>query len=266
MSSASSGRAGQRTSTSPAGGVAAVTKAAEILHSFTALSPVLSIRRLAERTSIPRSTVHGLCVALAEASLLESVPGRGYRLGPALVELGGQVIDRTGLVEAAEGVLERVPRRDGTEAHLGQLVDGWIVYLDRATGVIRAPMNNRVGLRVPAALTGCGRAALSQLEPEEALARVASAARAERWRTPSPEDLAADLHLGRTRGYVVTSHWQPGRVSVAAPVVDPGTGVPIGGVSIAGPSELFSASVVEATARNIVAAARTISTRLPPRR
>lgn len=252
----------------PASGVAAVTKATEVLHSFTALTRVLSLRRLAERTGIPRSTVHGLCVALEAAGLLERVPARGYRLGPALVELGGQVIDRTGLVEAAEGVLERVPRRDGTEAHLGQLVEGWIVYLDRAAGVLRAPMNNRVGLRSPAADTGCGRAALSLLDPAEVRIRVADAARSERRREPEPNEtnvLDGELRLARKLGYIVSTSFQPGRLSVAAPVAAP-DGTPVGGVSIAGPIELFSQAVLQRTAVDVMAAAKRIGERLPPRR
>lgn len=245
-----------------------MAKAAEVLRSFTALTPVLSLRRLAERTGIPRSTVHGLCVALEEAGLLEQVPGRGYRLGPALVELGGQVIQRTGLVEAADGIMERVPRPDGTEAHLGQLVDGWIVYLDRAAGVIRAPMNNRVGLRTPAVSTGCGRAALSLLDPADARIRVANAARAERRPAPGPDELTAldsDLRQARELGYVVSTSFQPGRLSVASPVAAL-DGTSVGGVSIAGPIELFSRRVLHRTTTDVVAAAKRIGERLPPRR
>lgn len=252
----------------PSGAVAAVVKAADVLHSFTALTPVLSLRQLSARTGIPRSTVHGLCQALESAGLLEVAPGRGYRLGPALVELGGQVIDRIGLVEAAEGVLERVPRRDGTEAHLGQLVDGWVVYLDRAAGIIRAPMDNRVGYRVPAALTGCGRAALSVLETGEARARVERAGHAEPGRALDADGLAAlesDLTQAREHGYAVSSTFQPGRLSVAAPVTDRAGG-PIGAVSIAGPVELFTRSYLQATAADVVTAARRIAERLPTRR
>lgn len=259
---------GARHDGAPAGAVAAVVKAADVLHSFTALSPVLSLRQLSARTGIPRSTVHGLCQALESAGLLEIAPGRGYRLGPALVELGGQVIDRIGLVDAAEGVLERVPRRDGTEAHLGQLVDGWIVYLDRATGIIRAPMNNRVGLRVPAALTGCGRAALFLLDPAEARARVERAGRSEpsrALRAGALAELEAQLRQGRERGYLISSSFQPGRLSVAAPVTDR-SGSPIGAVSIAGPVELFPRAYLEATAVEVVSAARRIGERLPTRR
>ena len=45
-----------------------------------------------------------------------------------------------------------------------------MVYLDRASGPVRAPMRNRVGLRAPAHLTGCGKAALALLPAGEYVA------------------------------------------------------------------------------------------------
>jgi len=260
VSAEASGSAGQRR----AGHVGSVAKAMRVLHAFTPVAPVLSLRRLSARTGIPRSTVHALCATLVEAGMLEEVPARGYRLGGALLDLGGQVIDRTGLVDAAEGVLERVRRTEGTEAHLGQLVGGWIVYLDRATGVIRAPMDNRIGLRVGAHRTGCGRAALSALPPAEARRRVTEACAADGTSPPAPADLAADLAAIRERGFVVSHGFQPGRASVAAAVVD-ATGAAVGGLSIAGPHRVFTDAFVRATAREVVRAAATIGQRLPRR-
>ncbi len=244
-----------------------MAKAGDVLRAFTALTPTLSLRQLAKRTGIPRSTLHGLCLALVETGLLEAQPRRGYRLGITLVDLGGQVIDRTGLVEAAEGVLDRMPRRDGTEAHLGQLVGGWIVYLDRASGVIRVPMDNRVGQRAPAHSSGCGRAALSMLSAREARARIEDAARSER-RSPSPTDidvLLVELRRARRHGYVVSSAFQRGRVSVAAPVVG-ADGVPVGALSIAGPEGLFTPRVLTSTAVAVMRAAARVGERLHSQR
>lgn len=244
--------------------VRSVAKAMHVLQAFTPLAPVLSVRQLSERTGIPRSTVHALCATLADAGMLEEVPARGYRLGGSLLDLGGQVIDRTGLAEAAEGVLERVRRAEGTEAHLGQLVGGWIVYLGRASGVLRAPMNNRIGLKVGAHRTGCGRAALSALAPAEAARRVAQACRADGEAPPPPAVLAADLADVRARRYVVSRSFQEGRASVAAPVLS-ASGAPVGGISIAGPARLFTEAFVRATAPVVVRAAATVAERLPRR-
>ena len=240
--------------------VGAVAKAARVLEAFTPLVTSLSVRQVAERTGIPRSTAHALCLTLCDAGLLEETGGRGYRLGPALVGLGGQVIERTGLVGAAEGVLGRLAPSDGLEIHLGQLVGGWVVYLDRASGPVRAPMHNRVGLRAPAHLTGCGKAALAMLPPAEVAARVEEVCAAESRRPPDLAALTRELARARRAGFVVSDTFQPGRTSVAAPVLDP-AGRPAGGISVAGPTPLL-AGRRDRIRDQVVAAAATISRRL----
>ena len=105
-------------------------KAAALLRAFGPSAPVLSVRQLAVRTGVPRSTVHALAATLAEEGLLDVVAGRGYRLGPLLVGLAGQIIERTGLVAAVEGAAP-VRRAPGQEVHVGQLVGAWVVYLHR---------------------------------------------------------------------------------------------------------------------------------------
>lgn len=241
--------------------VGAVAKAARVLEAFTPLVTSLSVRQVAERTGIPRSTAHALCLTLCDAGLLEEAGGRGYRLGPALVGLGGQVIERTGLVGAAEGVLGRLAPTDGLEIHLGQLVGGWVVYLDRASGPVRAPMHNRVGLRAPAHLTGCGKAALAMLPPAEVAARVEEVCAAESRRPPDLAALTRELARARRAGFVVSDTFQPGRTSVAAPVLDP-AGRPAGGISVAGPTPLLAGRRRDRIRDQVVAAAATISRRL----
>src|SRR3954466_1541044 len=258
MSVVESGTAGQRAKD---GRVNSVAKATTILGTFTPLVRVLSLRQIVRRTGIPRSTAHGLCVTLCDAGLLEEVPHRGYQLVSALVALGGQVMDRTGLVEAARGQLERPLRRDGTEAHLAQLVGGWVVYLARRTSRHGAPMNNRVGMRAPAHRTGCGKAALSHLHEKEVASRVRQTCAADHLEVPDFGRLHDELARARQRGYVVSVDFQPGRVSVAAPVLDAHQ-VIVGGVAIAGPAKLFDAITIEQTAAEIVAVATAISERI----
>jgi DNA-binding IclR family transcriptional regulator len=241
--------------------VESVAKAVRVLQAFTPLVTSLSLRQLADRTGIPRSTAHAICLTLCDAGLLEEVAGRGYRLGPALVGLGGQVIERTGLVGAAEGVVERLAPGDGLEIHLGQLVGGWVVYLDRASGPVRAPMRNRVGLRAPAHLTGCGKAALTLLPSNEVAARVEAVCAAEPGQLPDLDALAAELAAARRAGFVVSDTFQPGRTSVAAPVPDP-SGAPAGGISVAGPTGLVTGPRFDRIRDQVVTAAATIGRRL----
>ncbi|MBW3605431.1 MAG: helix-turn-helix domain-containing protein, partial [Actinobacteria bacterium] len=195
-------------------GVASVAKAAAILHAFSPLTTTLSVRQLAERTAVPRSTVHALCTTLCGAGLLEQVAGRGYQLGPALVTLGGHVIDRTGLVAAAERPLRSVRLGEGQEVHLGQLVGSWVVYLDRRAGPEAVPMRNRVGLRALAHRTGCGKAALAALPAAERRRLVINGCDRDRVARPNLAALDAELDAAAATGYVVSSVFHPGRTSV----------------------------------------------------
>lgn len=245
--------------------MAAVGKAAALLRAYGPGRDVLSSRALAARTGIPRSTAHALARTLADEGLLEAVPGRGWRLGPLLVGLAGQIIERTGLIAAVEGGLDGLLRVAGQEVHVGQLVGGWVVYLHRETGPIRAPMNNRVGLRAAAWRGGCGKAALSRLPAEEVDERITRLCRDEDVPAPDRCALHEELRTARLAGYVVSSSFQAGRTSVAAAVVD-ADGRPAGGLSVAGPAALFTRAVLRRTAEDVVEAAERARRHLAPAR
>lgn len=241
--------------------IAAVSKSAVLLRAFAPTTDVLSTRALAARTGIPRSTVHVLATTLAAEGLLETVPGRGWRLGPLLVGLAGQIIERTGLVAAVEGALGGLRRVAGQEVHVGQLVGGWTVYLHREAGPVRPPMDNRVGLRAPAWRGGCGKAALSCLPAAEIDERIARLCRDEDLAPPDQAALHEELAAARRAGYLVSSTFQAGRTSVAAAVVD-ADGRPVGGLSVAGPSSVFTRTVRQRCAEDVVEAAARAARRL----
>ena len=241
-------------------GVAAVSKAARLLRTFSPMTSTLSLRQLAERAGVPRSTAHALCISLVEAGLLEEVAGRGYRLGPALVSLGGHVIDRTGLVAAAEEPLRGLHVPGGLELHLGQLVEGWIVYLDRAGGGA-PPMRNRVGLRAPAHRTGCGRAALSRLPPVAVAELVTATCASGGAAIPDLQELLAALERARTDGYAVADTFQRGLTSVAAPILDEHER-PVGALSFAGESGRFTPEVCRQVGQRVTALAEAINRQL----
>lgn len=243
---------------------ASVGKAAQILRAFRPTVEVLSVRGLAERTGLPRSTVHLLCRTLCDNGLLETVPRGGYRLGPLLLELGGLVIERTGLVEAVEGSTAALRRVPGQELHVGQLVEGWIVYLHRESGPTRVTMTNRVGMRAPAFLSGCGKSALAALDPVDADQRVRRLCRDEELPLPDMAALDEELAAARSAGYLVCRSFQPGRTSVAAPVIG-ADGQPAGALSVAGPNSTFPVARMAGLGRSVASAASVASRRLQGR-
>lgn len=251
------------TAASPSGSgrVRAVAKAAAVLNCFAPRTPVLSIREIARATGIPRSTVHALCRTLGDARLLEEVPGRGYQLGLGLVPLGGQVLARQSFVEATEGLLGVLTRESGTWVLVGQLVEGWIVYLARHVSERHGPVNSRAGLRAPAHRTACGKAALSLLDDAEVMRRVRLACAAERLPLPDDAALLGQLAEVRRSGYVVSSDWRPGRLAIGAPVIGPADAV-VGGISVVGPSSVFTPQVTGRLAPRLVSVAARVGERL----
>lgn len=238
-------------------GVKSVAKAARILRTFEPGRRALTVRDIAARTGLPRSTCHAICTTLAAESLLELLPAGGYQLGPGLVGMGGQVIERLGLVEAANPSMLSLARSTSGEVHLAQLVLGWVVYLTRTEPERRVHMHNRLGLRVPAHLTGCGKAALSQMEP----ARVRELLGQAGVDHAAAERLLSELAGARARGFVVSGSFQPGVVSVAAALTGP-DGTVVGGLSVAQRREALDRRRAVALGTAIRAAALDTSERL----
>ncbi len=237
--------------------IESVLKASTILKAFEGGRRPLTVRDLAGRTGISRSTCHALCATMEAEELLEKVPGGGYRLGPALAVLGGQVIERAGLVEAALPAMQQLAHEERGEVHLGQLVSGWVVYLHRIELDPRLPMRNRLGLRAPAHLTGCGLAALSALGP----ARAREVLRLHDGEGAGAGEVLDDLERARVAGYAVSGRFQAGVVSVAAPLRGPG-GAVLGGISVAVPAEAMDARRTVRAGAAVVRAAASTSERL----
>jgi IclR family acetate operon transcriptional repressor len=235
-----------------------VAKAARILSTFQPELRVLTVREIARRTDLPRSTCHAICATLTAEGLLEQATGGGYRLGPALAGMGAQVIERSGLVEAASRTMNLLSRTVGGEIHLGQFAAGWVVYLIRVEHA-RVSMNNRLGLRVPAYLTGCGKAALSTLEPDQV--REFVAATTDQARPPDLDALQAELSVARRQGFVVSDSFEPGFVSVAAPVLGR-DGRVVGGISAAHERAVVDPARTIRIAASVVEAARQTSERM----
>lgn len=244
--------------------VKSVEKAAGILNCFSPRTQVLSVRSLAGMTGIPRATVHVLCATLCDAGLLQMVPGRGYALGVTLVALGGQVLHRQNIIEAGHDLMPSLLWKDGTWVLVGQLVDGWIVYLARYTSAHHGRVNSRTGLRAAAHRTACGKAALSKLDDDEAVRRVTAACEREKEPLPDWGRLRADLARAREHGYVVSGDWRPGRRAIGAALIDQGGSV-VGGISVGGPLQLMSPDVLTRLAALLVPTAARMSQRLPAR-
>jgi IclR family acetate operon transcriptional repressor len=193
------------------GHVQSVVKATVILQAFDRQHRSLSIRQLVERTGIPRSTCHALVTTLVETGLLErQQPRDSYRLGPALVVLGGRVIERDRFQDVVHDISASQLSGLQMEIHVAQFVGTGVVYLEKGGQARR--LANTTGRFRPLRTSACGLAVLMALPNDEALKHLQDVPPSRRG------EILRDLHVQLRRGYVVTRSSQPGYLALASPV------------------------------------------------
>ncbi|MFC9660459.1 IclR family transcriptional regulator [Nocardia sp. NPDC127606] len=239
-----------------------------ILDAFDAATPTLTLLGLAERTGLPRSTVHRILDQMIRLRWLAHAPG-GYRLGLRVLELGGLAAEQNELREVVGPLLYELSQRTGLVGHLAVLDGREVLFLDRSGGRGRVVIPTRVGGRLPAHSTAVGKALLATLEPGIAEAALRGNAVARTARTIVDR---AELHreLARIRNRqgvaVDTEESLPGVGCVAVPIR--GRGVAVAAISLSGTvkgerTALDTARLARALAEVAKEASRTLAPRHP---
>src|SRR5690606_25837139 len=107
--------------------------------------------------------------ALVQAGYLRSEL-QGYRLGPRLIELGYRARSQMPLIQIARPHLQRLADSTRDTVHIGVREDGDVLYIDKLSSSRGLEMRSRIGLRMPMALTGIGKALMLDLPASEWLA------------------------------------------------------------------------------------------------
>ena len=148
-----------------------VTRAAAVLGALAEPGGGRSLGQLAERTGLPKTTVHRICTALENVGYVQVDPGTGQReLGPALLRLA--VIGRRDLRSVLEPYLARLSRDLNETVDLAVLDGGSILFVAQHPAPERELMAiARVGYRFPASSMASGKVLLARL-PDAELRRV----------------------------------------------------------------------------------------------
>jgi DNA-binding IclR family transcriptional regulator len=247
----------------PASAVSAVRKSLQLLDAFTGDVQEMSIRELARRSGVARSTAHRLASELEEWGALERTPTGGFSLGVKLFELGSQVPTSVSLREATipyahhlHGVTRltvNIAIRDGAE----------ILYLEKITSRTLTVPHSRLGGRLAAHATALGKAILAFSPPDVVDAILATELPALTPKTlTDPDVLRKELAQVRANrlAYDVEES-KLGLFCVAAPILD-ATNRAAGAISVTGATALDQAerfaAAVQTTA---LAASRSIRPR-----
>jgi len=205
-----------------------------VLEAFKGEDGAVSPAELARRAGLPKSTVHRIVASLVEEGLLERQAAR-VRLGVRLFEIGQRVPRQRVLRDAARPYMHDLREATRQTVHLAILEGSQVVYVDILASPGAPPLPSRVGGRLPATVTGVGKAMLAFSPPDIVRAILdAGLPRVSPRSKVAPGMLARELTGIREAG-VAYDHEESGLgiVCAASPVLGTGGDV-LGALSISG--------------------------------
>jgi IclR family acetate operon transcriptional repressor len=217
---------------------------------------------IADQLHIPKSAAHRLLADLIRLGYVRQVRDLGeYVLTTKLVSMGLSFLSHTGVIDIAQPLLDRLAEQTGELVRLS-VVDG-----DRLTWVARA-QGARQGLRYDPDMgsiarlscSSSGWAWLSTLKDDDALKLVSQQGLGmpDQFGPNAPKSLKAllkALHDTRKSGFALTEEtYTPGLNAIAVPVGLAGQ-MPLGTISVAGPSSRLTRQRMLSIAPQLVSAA-----------
>ncbi|HEY1819470.1 MAG TPA: IclR family transcriptional regulator [Trebonia sp.] len=205
-----------------------------VLSAFKGEENAVSPAELARRVGLPKSTVHRIVASLVDEGLLERQAAR-VRLGVRLFEIGQRVPRQRVLRDAARPYMQDLREATRQTVHLAILEGGQVVYIDILASPGAPPLPSRVGGRMPAHVTGVGKAMLAFSPPETVRAVLdGDLPRVSQRSTVAPGLLAKELD-GIRRSGIAYDHEEsgPGIVCAASPVLGV-DGEVLGALSLSG--------------------------------
>ncbi|MBU3646464.1 MAG: IclR family transcriptional regulator [Limnohabitans sp.] len=217
---------------------------------------------LAEQLNMPKSAAHRLLADLVRFGYVRQTRDLGaYVLTTKLVSLGLSYLSKTGVIDVAQPLLDRLAEQTGELVRLS-VVDG-----DRLTWVARA-QGARQGLRYDPDMgsiarlscSSSGLAWLSTMKDDDALALVSQQGLGlpADFGPNAPKSLKAFLkvlHDTRKQGFSLTEEtYTAGLNALAAPVGLAGQ-LPMGTISVAGPSARLTRERMLAIAPDLLSCA-----------
>lgn len=211
--------------------------------------PAVRVVDVARELGVARSTAHRMVTTLAHSGLLRrGEDGKAYSAGYALVELGIAVIGAADIRTEVTPFLRRLAAETGETAHFLMRDGDEVVFVAAVEGthVIRAAA--RVGTRVPAHVTSAGKCLLAAAPREEVL-RLYPEERLPQGGTDAAittrAQLLSELDATAQKGWAVNrSESEPGLVAVSVSVRDD-RGLPLGAISVSGPTERFEQRIAQ---------------------
>jgi DNA-binding IclR family transcriptional regulator len=229
-----------------------------ILDALARHGGTMGLSELARSSSVPKSSVHRICIDLIEWGVVER-NGDGFRLGPRLFDLGARVPTRRRFRDTALPFMEELLSATGHSIHLAVPLPDMVLYVDKLVARSSTPTPSSVTSTAPFHASATGKAMLAFGDPEWTRRILSGPLPAMTSKTLiDPLALAEDLARARSLGYAVEhEEMVEGFASMAAPLIGLG-GAVVGAISVTTSVE----SLDPATSRLVCTTAASISQRL----
>lgn len=216
-----------------------------LLGAFRPGDEALTLTELARRTGLPQPTALRLVRALTDWGALDRTPSGCYQIGLRLFQVGMLAPAQRSLREVALPYMQDLFDVTKENVLLGVLEHQSVLYVEKIRGQSSASALTTSGGRLPMHATAIGKVLLAFGPEEEREAACNQPLR--QFTSATLKDgsaLRKDLAETRERGYAVANQeLRPGRVSVAAPVLNY-AGAAVAGLAVMGQSRNIDVSRV----------------------
>ncbi len=216
---------------------AVADRAIEILLSFTNDSPILTANELREANGMSRSTIYRYLTSLRSTGLVAEEPGKGFKLGPKLIEMARIARQGNSILEIADPFIRELAEECGEVVQLIERVGRQTIILDVIESRHKIGITYLRGQILPSP-AGASAKVLIAFAPPDEIDELLGSIKLQPY-TPNsivdPEVLREQLELVRKNGYAFNDEeLDEGIRAVAAPIV--GRSAVRYSVSIVGPS------------------------------
>ena len=244
--------------------VPAVSRALTLLDRLAQQREPMSLALLTSELALPKSSVHGLCNTLMSFGYLRRQPDGAFLIGPRVMSLAEAFVAGTDVAQEFNALWVGAGAAPEETVVLSVLSGTEALYVAARNSARPLGLAFNVGMRLPACLSGSGKAMLAFRESAEVRKLFAAGLPAPLTRK-GPREIEAlmkELALTRKRGFSVDDETvREGVFSFGAPVFD-ATGQAVAGVAVCINKALLGADHGERYRDAALRVARALSLRL----
>lgn len=244
--------------------VPAVTRALTLLDRLAQQREPMSLAQLTSELALPKSSVHGLCNTLVSFGYLRRQPDGAFLIGPRVMSLAEAFVSGTDVAQEFNALWAELGSAPEESVVLSVLSGGEALYVAVRNSARPLGMAFNVGMRLPAYLSGSGKAMLAH-QPPDAVRKLYAAGLTTHLTRKGPRDVEAllkELALTRKRGYSIDDETvREGVYSFGAPVFD-AAGAVVAGVAVCINKALLGADGGERHRDAVLNVARSLTLRL----